>query len=385
MKKNILLFPVLVWLSLFIIEAASYFFLQPKPMYFRAWEYVLNQGKDSYYIPFQPRSYYNGTMTGDLLFMTNFLPKKSEIRPEIFQADEYGFRNKIGTFKSGVEVVMLGTSFVGGAQETQSKLVSSILTDKYGIKTYNYATLPLQLFWEDSRFIKKPPKYVVIIANETEALQNTWTEYIEPSKNVRQIPPYSSHEEWVNKQGIFDTSYNGITTLLKRFSIVKFELRQIYLHVLNFLFPRNILGLKLTALNIYDLDLDMLFWDSNSYNPLLNKKAVDDTIITLKKTRDILKTRNITTILVVVPSKTTLYSKTYRSVDPKKESLYALENEMERNGIEHLKLLTLMRNYKGGLLYYKDDGHWSYLTNEIIAKELSSKIHEIEEREYEKK
>lgn len=95
MKKIILIFPLAVWIILFLLEISSFFMQQPKPMYFRAWEYVLNQGKDSFYVPFQPRAFYDGPMTGDLLFTTNFLPNKSEVRRQIFRTDEYGFRNEV--------------------------------------------------------------------------------------------------------------------------------------------------------------------------------------------------------------------------------------------------------------------------------------------------
>lgn len=346
-------------------------------MYFRAWEYVLNQGKDSFYVPFQPRAYYDGPMSGDLLFMTNFLPEKSEIRRQIFKADEYGFRNEVGTYGKGVDVVIMGTSFVGGAQETQSNLVSSLLNEKYKIKTYNYATLPLQHFWEDARFVEKPPKYLVILANETEALQNIWTEYVMPTTVTRQLKSWRSNIEWKKSQSISDFSYLGVTTLLKRFSIIKYELRQLYLTVINSILPRNIIASKLIQLNMYDPDLEMLFWDSNSYSPLTNKKAVEETITTLKHSQEALRSRNITLIMAVMVSKTTLYAKNYRNIDANKESLYVLENEMEKNGIHHVKLLNVMRNQKE-LLYTKDDGHWNSFANEIIASELSKKISELQ-------
>ena len=90
-----------------------------------------------------------------------------------------------------------------------------------------------------------------------------------------------------------------------------------------------------------------------------------------------LKSHNITLIMAVMVSKTTLYSKDFKNVDQKKESLYLLEKEMEKNGIQHVKLLNIMKNQKE-LLYTKDDGHWNSLANRIIAEELSKKIIELE-------
>jgi len=377
MKKNILLLPIVFWLILFIVEVISFFFQHPKPMYFRAWEYVLNEGKDSYYVPFQPRIFYNGPMTGDLLLVANFLPRKKDVRHQIFQADEYGFRNEIGTYGKGARVVLMGTSFVGGAQETQSNLISDLLTNKYKITTYNYATYPLQHFWEDARFVKKPPKYVVIVMNESEALQNTWVEVLVPSKTTHEVRSWKSHKQWMQNENTLDLSYNRITTVLKRFSIVKYELNKLYLTFINLIFPRSSIASNLVKLNTYDPSLDMLFWDSNSYDPRINKKAIKDTINTLKESQRVLKSRNITLIVAIMPSKTTLYYREYKDIDPQNESLYTLENAMEKNGIEHVDLFALMKSQKS-LLYYKDDGHWNSEANRIIADQLNKKIQELE-------
>lgn len=379
MKKLILLLPILFWIGLFVIEIISLFFQYPKPMYFRAWEFVINQGKDSYYVPFQPRIYYKGPMRGDLLLLTNFTAKKSEVRDQIFQADEYGFRNNIDTYKKNIKAVITGTSFVGGAQETQANLVSSILTEKYNIPTYNYATLPLQHLWEDERFIKKSPKFVIVLMNETEALQNSWVEVLIPSTTTHNVNYWESYEQWNREQNSFEISYENITKFTKRFSIIKYLLKETYLKFLNSLFSRKTIASNLIKLNIYDPEEDMLFWDSNSYNPLINQKAIKETIDTLSKTKSVLATRNIDLIVAVMPSKTTLYSKQYRNFNSEKLSITQLEKLLEIKKIDHINLFDIMKKQKEPV-YYKEDGHWNSLANKIIAQELSKKIKELESK-----
>jgi len=122
MKKLFLVAPLLIWVLLGYTDVISYFFQHPKPMFFRGWEYVVNEGKDSLYVPFKPRAYYSGKMTGDQLNYLQFLPKPSDIRTQQFHVDEYGFRNPIGMLKKPLFAVMTGTSFVGGCTRNAIQL-----------------------------------------------------------------------------------------------------------------------------------------------------------------------------------------------------------------------------------------------------------------------
>jgi hypothetical protein len=380
MKKIYILLPLIVWFGLVIAELYSLFFQFPKPMYFRAWEYALNQGKDSYYVSFQPHVTYKGTMSGDLLLLANFRPKKSEIKPQLFVTDEYGFRNPVGLLQKPVDVVLLGTSFVGGAQETQSGLVSDMLTNKYKIPTYNYATMPLQHLWADDRFFANPPKYVFIVGNETEILQNIWTETLVENKEVHHVVAWNSHEEWAAINNPFPYDYKSVSAYLKRFSYIRYLAKDMNRHYQNELFTREQLGESLIKSETYDPERDILFWDINEYDPRLSdvgRTRVASTVEILKKSKEILSQRNITMVMGVVPSKSSLHAKRYRDVNIKDRTIYLLQKEFEKNNIEYVNVSDPLFEYvskTGNLVYYPDDSHWNTKVNELLSELLAEKI-----------
>ena len=85
MKKTIKVLVLIIWIGVSLFEILTYLFINPKPIYWRAWEVVSNYtGKDANFAPFKPRFVYDGTMTGDLLNILKFKPSKSEIRKQVF-------------------------------------------------------------------------------------------------------------------------------------------------------------------------------------------------------------------------------------------------------------------------------------------------------------
>jgi hypothetical protein len=382
-KKILIYLPIIIWIGLGLFEIVSFFVWNPKPMYFRAWEYAVNtDGKDGYYVPFKPLITYNGPMSGDLLAMTNFKPKSSEIRHQDFYIDEYGFRNRKGLLDKPVDVVLMGTSFVGGAQLTQKDLISEMLIDKYNIRTYNYATLPLQHFWEDTRFIKNPPKFAVVIMNEAEALQNTWVEVLTDSTASHEVKKWNSHEEWAKQNDPVDLSYEGITKIVYRFSMVRYLAKTAYRDIVNAIYPRAKVAGAFTTSETYDPKQDIIFYDINSYDPRLSStfgQAIPATVKTLEKTRDVLKERNIKLIVGVVPSKASLYSTRYRSLPESQRSIFKLEEEMKNHDITYLPIAQPILDYSrthNDLLYYPDDSHWRPQINYIIVPILARTIQE---------
>lgn len=386
MKTIYLLLPLIVWLFISFIEISMQFFTSYRPMIFRAWEFVLNEGKDSYYIPFQPHLTYDDKMTGDLLLLADFYPKSTEIRDQHFQVDEYGFRNRIGLLDSGIDAVIIGTSFVGGAQETQNHLISEKLTDIYNIRTYNYATLPLQHFWEDSRFIDNPPKYILIVGNESEFLQNSWIEVLSNSTARHEVKKWSSHDVWKKVNNPLILEYDHLEKQLKRYSFIRFLAKDITRYYKNEFFSRADIAKELVKDGMYDPERDILFFDINSFDPRVNSstnKTVEDTITTLKKTRDVLHTRNITMIIAVVPSKSNLHANRYKDLPINERAVSILQNELSANGIHSVDIsreLFLRLRKSDQLFYYPDDSHWNTSVNELLSELLATKIKELDKK-----
>jgi hypothetical protein len=321
-------------------------------------------------------------MYGDLLNTVSFKPQPDEIRPQIFETDEYGFRNRKGLLDAPIDAVMTGTSFVGGAQETQDKLISSLLIDTYKIKVYNYATLPLQYVWEDERFIKNKPKYIIVVGNETEILQKSWIEALEKTNSTHPVKKWQSYDEWEQADQT-KLTYTDTAKKLQRFSIIRHYAKLIHRDTLNSIFSRKTLAGASAYNGIYDSKQDMIFWDINNYDPTLNansEKAIQETIEILTKARDILKTRNIKLLVAVMPSKSQLYGERFVKLPIKERALVKLEEKFDEYNINYVPLFKTTYNYtlEGKLLYYPDDGHWNTKANEIIAKGISEKIKEIE-------
>lgn len=401
-KKWIPALIIPVWILFFIFELGTLVLLNPKPSVRRAWEIAsmpdipsLPNYRQMTWAPFRPRYIFNGDLKGgDLTGISHFLPLREELFKQYFEVDEYGFRNKAGTFERGVVAVILGSSNVGGAQQTQDKLVSSMLTDLYGITTYNYALKPLQYFWEDKRFQEKPPKYVIALAPEGNIIQGNWVLNLDDSNNYSlELPKWRSYEEWwkgnLGTPYIFNffLNYNSLSTWLNYFSATRYIANEAYRSILNLLFSKEQLtGIYVNKKVSYDPELNMLFFHSDDDDPRLNEKAINDirqSVVVIKKTQNILKSRGITLIVAAVPTKFSLYYKYYWNVPRENFALVKMEEEMEKNGIVHIKLYDLMSNLakkNGELLYYKHDTHWNIRANEIITDLLAKKIKELDSR-----
>lgn len=389
-----------IWILFFIFELGTLVLLNSKPSVRRAWEIAsmpdipsLPNYTSMSWAPFRPRYIFNGALKGgDLTGISHFLPLWKELFIQYFEVDEYGFRNKTGTFESGVAAVLLGSSNVGGAQQTQDKLVSSMLTDRYGITTYNYALKPLQYFWEDKRFQKKPPKYVIALAPEANIIQGNWVLILDNSNNYSlELPKWRSYEEWwkgnLGTPYIFNLflNYKSLSAWLSYLSSTRYIANEAYRGILNLLFSKE----QLTSIYVnkkisYDPELDMLFLNSDDNDPRLNEKTINDirqSVAVIKKTQNILKSRGITLIVAAMPSKFSLYNKLYRNEQRENIALVKMEEEMEKNQITHIKLYDIMSNLwkkDGELVYFKHDTHWNTIANEIIADLLAKKIKELD-------
>lgn len=384
--KNIsYILPLAFWILLSLIEIISFFFQYPKPMYFRAWEDVVNEGKDAYFLPFKPLTSWSGFRQGDYLGIYRFVAEESDKTFQEFFTDEYGFRNRKNLLENKIDAVIIGTSFVAGASETQKNLVSEILIDKYNIKTYNYAGGSIQHFLADQRFVKQKPKYFIIIAQEAEITPYHWVVTLIDSDDKIDIKKWKSEADWEKLQNPPEFSVNHTFIKTKRFSIVKHLASKGYTNVINFIFPREIVAyLAGPTTAYYDKDTGFIFYNIPGEDPRYTKEKVSElkkTIITLKQTRDILKSRGMHLIVAVMPNKPSLYASQYKNVKAEDHTLVQLEKEMEDSKIEHIKLFDIINNYakeKKELIYFPGDGHWTSVANQIISEKLALKIKELE-------
>lgn len=391
MKKKYLIIPLVIWLTLACVELIGTHFVSQKVIYWRAWELVSNYtGKDSSYVPFKPNMIYSGKSYGDLLNGLNLKARAEEIRNQYFEVDEYGFRNRKGFLNEPVEAVITGSSYVGGAQETQTKLVSEILTKQYNIRTYNYAVIRMKHFWEDRRFIQKPPKYLILLGAEGEFVTAHYKAEIEDNDINISVPKWNSTLEWEKKNQAAKRDFLTIQSKLLNFSFVRYIANFMNTEFINWGKTRSQVASDFPESPVkYDKASDSLYYNPEFDNPILGEgentvKNINIEIKTLMKSKDLLKKRGITLIVAAMPSKTSLQHSKYANVERNKTVLVKFEEEMEKNGIEHIKLFDITRDYvkkNNKYLYYKDDSHWNSKANEIITRILAEKITELNKPE----
>jgi len=257
-----------------------------------------------------------------------------------------------------------------------------MLSNKYKIPTYNYATLPLQFLWEDTRFVTNKPQYVIIVGNESEIMQNGWIEVLKDTPIRRTIIPYESYNQWeqINNKPAITYSYASRET--KRYSIIRYLLKVLKVKILNAFLPRYIIFAMSNAENVeYDKTRDILFYDKIVFNPKLsseNLKKIEQTIKTLTTTREVLATRNIKLLVVPVPSKVHMHSDEFMNLPESMFALTVLEKEMTKNKIEFVDIYHPMKEFlkknPNELLYFPDDGHWNTKTNQIIVQQIAEKL-----------
>ncbi len=387
MKKIIKVLTLIIWISISLFEILTYLFVNPKPIYWRAWEAVSNYtGKDANVAPFKPRFVYNGTMTGDLLNAIKFKSLPSDIRKQAFIVDEYGYRNQPGFLKNKIDAIVFGSSFVGGGQETQGNLASELLTNLYKIRTYNLYGV-VQTFWEDARFLKNKPKYVILLGHEAEII-NSLTRYAIVDTGIIKSPKaWDSYESWKKENEEFVWAYDKFADRLKNYSLTRFYVNRVYIDLLNFLLTREQIA-ELTTQDFvtYDLQSKMLFFQANYDNPLINTPGKTETDIQkaiqeLLHTKELLASIGVELIVAAMPSKTHIELGKYRNIPDNKCALFVLNRELEKAGIHYIDLLTpsleFVRNTKGHL-YYPDDSHWNSAANRLASRLLKEKITQIE-------
>lgn len=386
--KHIYFFPLIIWILFMCFDGYYFVNRESSPIYWRAWEYVSNYtGLDSSVAPFKPLSVYQKTMTGDLMNAIEFYPRRDEILPQEFIVDEYGYRNRPGFLNKPIDALIIGSSFVAGGAETQENLLSEILTRDYGIRSYNYST-SVQYAYEDHRFKKTPPKYIIFVGTDGELISSRWKYMIEDREKPVNVPvKWNSYEDWKRSNEKFPQTFEKIAALAAQYSVLKYGAIQLKYITLNRIYTRSEIA-KQTPQNAvsYDPSTKMLFWQKDYDNPLLGSpgktaKDIELAVSTLKETDKKLSQRKIQFIVVPMLNKTLSELPKYRTVQPDETSIVALNNALNNANLHYIDMYDKVQKYRRDNpepLYYYNDSHWSSKTNYFIAKQISEYIDNLE-------
>lgn len=386
LKKFLLATILLFWLGLSIVDWYGNFIIAEadNPVFWRAWEVASNYTpRPGDQAPFKPLFRYEGRLEGDLLNAANLQPRDFS-RTQLFQVDEYGYRNEPGFLDKPIDAVVLGTSFVVGAALDQDELVSTILTEKYGIRTYNF-NQTVQAVLEDERFDDNPPEYVIFVGSEGEVYTSNWWYTVVNREPIFSVAKWDSYDTWLadNQAGVQQT-YQSYSTKLRNYSLVRTLVNTQYRNLLNY--NRDWYDLVQTntqEMVKYDLESDMLFFQPDYDNPLLGStgKTTEDleTAVTiLNQTQAKLAEEGKDLVVVAVPSKTNSELRKYVTA-PENSKAIVYYNQLAAEKAEYIAVDVYSSLYQKiqdpkQHLYFADDSHWTEQTNQTIAREVAKKI-----------
>ncbi len=183
-KVGLLLSP---FLAMFLVEL----FILPLDFFtFRCWEALIDSdGSVGLRGGFYPNQHLIKYEAGDRLGFRD--PKRLKVE---WFTDEYGFRNRpCPNPPKRYDYVLLGDSNIVGSGLDQSETLAEVLARKGKCTAYSYGTSVRQnrLFWSDPRFLKNPPRTIVLESRGLEYYQASALPFvsIEPLELPQSIIP----------------------------------------------------------------------------------------------------------------------------------------------------------------------------------------------------
>lgn len=365
------------WILLPILDFVGIVILDARYVYWRGWEKTVNNYAQSIIYPFKPFSTYSGQYIGDLANFTQVNPDPKEIRHGSMQIDEWGQRNQPHFLDSPVDAVVVGSSYVSGAALDTSELLATILTEKYGLRTYTYYGV-LQRVWDDPKFLKSPPKYVIYIGAEGEVISDPSRTSIVEAQIQTAPEAWRSLEEWEKTlDPVYQRDFKRISQEISNKSLIRNTAARIYKFCINIGRTRQQVISSLSSNVVeYDKDTDTLLWQPGYDVPILGSTGkgpneIAQAIQTQLASQEMFQKRGIELIIVPVPSKSHMTLKKYIDLP---DSSVALVSYLEKSKEESLNIVDVYKpmmsesRRNGKRYYFKDDSHWLPEVNHILAK-----------------
>lgn len=348
LKLQVFLLPFLAWV---LIDA---FVLPPNFFTFRSWE-ALSVKRFSPLLtgPFYPNQSIEAVEMGELAPHTDFaVPRKAT-----WITDRYGYRNRPSNQKP--EVVILGDSFTAGIKLDQNELLSEQLAQKLGVPVYALAPAlagyaHIDIFLATDRFIKSPPRVVILQIVERHVLEPTpvTTDAIE------------------RLRGIYHNSTRLSAAPLEQAAITA---DRVYKHNWYHWIVSGMDQLIAPAKpKIYGGEA---FFLGEEAKKDAEDEKIEQTVRILKGYRDTLHSLGADFIFMPVPDKET----TYYDLLPSRKKPIVLKKLLGRLTREGVQVIELEPSFdlayrNGRKLYPVDDNHWNPLGVQIAVEKLASTI-----------
>jgi len=299
---------------------------------------------------------------GDLDAGTQYAVKKQVE----WRTDDWGYR--ASGPGNGSDIVMVGDSLVVGSSLTQSDTMAEVLAGLSGKKVYPMGPSSMNLYLNDNRFAKSPPKTVILcvfernlvfLGEETGVQADEGKGFIARQLvKVRPLLEYLKHNPAV-------LEFNTVVD------------RLVYSNLLSFL--RTRLSENGRAKDAFRGTGQKFFLYGAFSNQIVPEETIQRVAGIIAGYKDLLSRRGTKFLFAPLPNKETVY---YRWVTPERQPdfLPRLMRELRKRGVASVDLQTpytafTARNAaKGVHLYHMDDTHWNPMGVKMAAQVILNSL-----------
>lgn len=337
----------LIFSPFIILIAIELFVLPPDYFTFRFYETIrIGHFNTQLYGPFYPNVDMDKIEQGDLAPYTSYAVK----RRVILHTDKYGYR-KVNTERRS-EVVIIGDSYIWGSGLTQDEMLSEKLEKKWNVGVYPFAPSEVNSFLRDGRFIKDPPKIVIVSSIE---------------RYLCDLPKID--EEVVNGKRIAKESFWYKSDKLQQTAVM---LDRIWDSRMYNFYKKRVFSVFSSRL--YVKRSKMLFLQGESANKDGTEEEIDRYASVIEEYYNYFKSQNIEFLFLPIPNKENIYYEMFPS--QKKPTLLSnVIKELQKRNVPVIDMQTAFDNaYKneGKTLYQLDDSHWNIEGVEVAAHLIDS-------------
>lgn len=350
MTQNVKIFLVklgLIFLPFIILIAIELFILPQDHFTFRFYETIrIGHFNAELYGPFYPNVNLDKIEQGDLAPYTSYAVK----RRVIMHSDRFGYR-KVNTDKKS-EVVIIGDSYIWGSGLSQDEMLSEELEKKWKVGVYPFAPSEVNSFLRDGRFIKDPPKIVIVSSIE---------------RYLCDLPKID--EEILNGKRIAKESFWYTSDKLQQTAVM---LDRVWDSRMYNYYKKRVFSVFSSRL--YVKRSKMLFLQGESANKDGTKEEIDRYASVIQGYNDYFKAQNIQFLFLPIPNKENIYYEMFPS-NKKPCLLLELILELKKRNVPVVDMQTAFDSaYKndGKTLYQLDDSHWNIEGVQIAAQLIDS-------------
>lgn len=293
--------------------------------------------------PFYPRVTMEKIEGSELTLYQKNAPKKKVV----WHTDAYGYR-KHPHGGSQYDVVLVGDSNIAGSGLTQNNMLSEMLEEETGLRTYPLAPTSLNSFFTDSRFFHQKPKLVIVsnIERDLESLHPVRVAAFSEEKSNFYV-----EMKWVQR----------IAILIDRFFYKKAEVRKILSKRSFFLSEKK--GAR----------EDVLFLQGAVANRERSSEVIEKVASAVVSYRDALRKYDIDFIFLPIPNKESIYADQVPGAR-KATFIPSLIEALKKKGVVVVDLQTAYQRARlkqpDVLLYDPGDTHWNREGVNVAAREL---------------